>query len=117
PPDAVARLWHDYRSQVEIEPPSFRTDNTYRLTSLGWVGFIPVTPTFGLLLQPRVPLRSLFGMLATVHSFQSVRFLDGLFEAESLPEFYEQIALVLARRVLKRCRQGIYRAYVARSEA
>lgn len=114
-PEAVAEtLWREFRAQIQVDPPSFQTQNRWRLTAQGWVGFIPVSPMIGLSLRPRVPLGNIFGMLDVAHHLRSLQFGRDLFAAATLETFYEQLALILARQVLARGRSGIYRAYVAR---
>jgi 5-methylcytosine-specific restriction enzyme subunit McrC len=111
-PEAAAHLlWRDYRHLIEIEPPSFKTGGCWRLTNLGWAGYLPLTPTLGLSLQPKVALRTLLRMVEVAYGLQAFRLLDGWFNAESVPELYELLALLLAQRVLSRCRQGLHRAY------
>lgn len=111
------RLWEHYSPQVVVEPPSFQTAGQWRLTAQGWVGTIPLAADWGLVLQPKVPLGNLWRMLAYAYELSSFRFLDGLVECETWPEFVEQLALALAGRVLQRARQGFYRGYVARQES
>jgi 5-methylcytosine-specific restriction enzyme subunit McrC len=43
-------------------------------------------------------------------------FLEGLIDCQSLAEFYERLANILALRVLDRSRKGFYRAYLAESD-
>lgn len=109
-------LWRNYGSQITVESPSFKTNYHWRLTSQGWVGHIPLTTALHFVLQPRVELSNLFRMLEYAYNLKSFRFLDGLVNCQSLTEFYEQLATVLARRVLDRARQGFYRAYLAESD-
>lgn len=111
-PDGAAQLlWRDYRHLVEIEPPSFKTGGCWRLTNLGWAGYLPVTPAVGLALQPKVALRTLLRMVEVAYDLHALRLFEGWFQAESVPELYELLALLLAQRVLSRCRQGLHRAY------
>jgi len=79
------------------------------------VGFIPLTPELGISLQPKVELKNLFGMLEYGYRLR-IRFLEGLWDSNSLEEFYERLANILARRVLDRGRKGFYRAYIPRNE-
>jgi 5-methylcytosine-specific restriction enzyme subunit McrC len=112
-PQAVGRaLWDNYRNQVAVDAPSFKNDYQWQLTAQGWVGYIPLTADVALTLKPKVALGSLFGMLEYAYRLKSFRFLDGLADFESLEEFYERLANVLARRVLDRSRKGLYRAYL-----
>lgn len=109
-------LVKDYSTQVVVEPPSYTTNDRWRLTAQGWVGYIPLTRKLGIAIKPKVTLRNLFGMLEYAYRLESFHFLKGLFESNSLEEFYEQLALILARRVLDRGRKGYYRTYVPRIE-
>lgn len=114
---AAALLWRRYRTQVEIEPPSFRTGDQWRLTAQGWAGFIPLTRTVGLLLQPKVTLSSLFAMIEVAYALTSLHFLPGLVQVTSLPDIYTRLARLLAQRILARGQRGFYRAYLPVQEA
>lgn len=116
-PDALGEaLWRNYSSQVTVDFPSPKTKGNWQLTSQGWVGYIPLTPDLGLALRPKVELENLFRMLEYAYRLRSFRFLDGLVECQSLEEFYERLANVLARRVLDRGRKGFYRTYLPETE-
>lgn len=119
PNDVGKVLWQDYDKQgrvVVVDFPSPKTDGQWQLTPQGWVGYIPLTPELGLALQPKVELGNLFRMLEYAYRIKSFRFLEGLVECQSLEEFYERLANVLARRVLDRGRKGFYRAYLPETE-
>ena len=102
PPPIGEQLWRQYASQIEVETPSFKTSNQWRLTAQGWVGYIPLTADFAVMLHPKVPLANLFRMWEYAYRLDSFRFLTGLYDSQTLAEFYEQLANVLARRVLDR---------------
>lgn len=110
--NAAALLWRRYHAQVEIEPPSFRTGDQWRLTAQGWAGFIPLTRSLGLLLQPKVALSDLFAMIEVAYDLTSLHFLPGLIRVTSLPEIYTRLARLLAQRILVRGQRGLYRAYL-----
>ncbi|MEZ4708650.1 MAG: hypothetical protein R3A44_15690 [Caldilineaceae bacterium] len=115
--DADAQLlWRRFGQQVAVEPPSFKNGQCWQLTAQGWVGFIALSQELGLALLPKAPLRNLFGMLATAYDLRSVHFGPELFQVETLPGFYEQLALLLARGILERGRRGLYSMYVDRAE-
>lgn len=109
---AASLLWRRYHAQVEVEPPSFRTDNQWRLTAQGWAGFIPLTRTLSLILQPKVALRDLFAMIEVAYNLESLHFLPGLVYVTTLPDIYTRLARLLAQRILARSRRGLYRAYL-----
>jgi 5-methylcytosine-specific restriction enzyme subunit McrC len=110
-------LWRNYRNQVKVESPSFQNGRKWKLTSQGWVGHIPLTPELHLTLIPKVQLTNLFGMLEYAYQLKqkSFRFLEGLVDCQSLEDFYSQLALILARRILDRGRKGFYRAYIPKT--
>lgn len=115
PEEAARILWERYRSQVMVEPPSFKNNHRWQLTAQGWVGQIPLTPDLTLSLQPKVPLGNLFRMLEYAYDLD-IRFLGDLVDCHSLADFYERLANVLALRVLERGRKGLHRAYLPRQE-
>jgi 5-methylcytosine-specific restriction enzyme subunit McrC len=110
------RLWREYRSQVSLDYPSPKTDGQWQLTAQGWVGYIPLAPDIGISLRPKVKLGNLFRMLEYAYRLRSFNFLEGSFQSQSLPDFFEQLANVLARRILDRGRKGFYRNYENRDE-
>ncbi|GAB4580457.1 MAG: hypothetical protein Fur0022_31980 [Anaerolineales bacterium] len=108
-------LYRQYGAQVQVEPPGLAEEG-WRLTNLGWAGYIPLGREAGVFLQPKVPLANLFGMMG--YAYRLGEFLEaGVYQSGSVGEFYEQLALILARRVLARARQGLYREYVPKTEA
>ncbi len=117
-PDALGEaLWRNFGKQVNVDFPSPKTGHKWRLTAQGWVGHIPLAPELGFALKPKVKLNNLFRMLEYAYRLKSFYFLEGIIECESLDEFYEYLANILARRVLDRGRKGFYRAYLPRADS
>lgn len=110
--DVAELLWRRYGERVTVEWPSPATGQRWRLTSRGWVGYLPLAGTHLIELAPRVPLGNLFGMLEYAYHLRSFRFLAGDVRCATLAEFYERLAHVLAKRVLDRARRGLHRSYV-----
>jgi 5-methylcytosine-specific restriction enzyme subunit McrC len=104
-----------YGQQVEVQSPSL-FNPYWTLTAQDWVGHIPVSPELNLALKPKVELHNLFRMWEYAYRLNRFRLLEGLVQCQSLAEFYQQLAHILARRILERGRQGLYRAYVAETE-
>ena len=104
------RLWREFPNVIALEYPSPRTANRWRLTSQGYIGYIPLSESVHLSLQPKVPLGNLFRMWAVAYQMD-VRFLSSLFHCQTVREAYAQLAEVLAQRVLSRARNGLYRSY------
>ncbi len=115
-PDGVgAWLWQTYDQQqgvLRVEFPTLATGGQWRLTSLGWVGSLPVGPDLLLELAPKVSLQNLFAMWRYVYDLPSAHWLAGLTLAESLDDFFAQLALILAQGVLQRARLGLHQAYL-----
>jgi 5-methylcytosine-specific restriction enzyme subunit McrC len=116
PEPVVEDLQQKYSSQVDLALKYSKTGDRWQITSQGWVGHIPLTPDFHLALRPKVPLQNIFGMLEYAYNLNSFRFLEGLIDCQSLEEFYNHLAYVLAQRILDRCRQGLYRAYLPKTQ-
>jgi 5-methylcytosine-specific restriction enzyme subunit McrC len=119
-PDALGQiLWRNYDRKagvVAVDFPSPKTEGQWQLTSRGWVGYIPLTQELGLALQPKMELENIFHMLEYAYRLESFCFLEGLTECQSLKDFYERLASVLAHRVLDRGRKGFYRAYLSETD-
>jgi len=109
-------LYRNYGNQVAVEWPSPKTNGEWQLTSQGWVGHIPLTSDFRIVLSPKVAVGNLFRMLEYAYRLKSFHFLQGLVDAESLEDFYERLANVLAKRILDRGRRGFYRTYLSHDE-
>lgn len=114
--EAVAKQLHaSYGKQVSVEPPSFLNNQSWQLTSQGWVGYIPLTDSFHLSLVPKVPVANLFRMLEYAYRLD-FKILEGMADLESIAEAYERLALVLAKRILDRIRKGLYKSYEPESD-
>ncbi len=112
-PEREAHHIHiQFGDKVTVEWPTPKTNNLWQLTSKGWVGYIPLGKYGGISLKPKVPLANLFGMLEYAYDLRSFRLLEGLYDMESIKDFYERLAAILAERVLKRVREGLYRTYI-----
>lgn len=123
PADMGTLLWHSYgkngvlkKGVVEVEFPTPVTGGQWRVQSNGWVGYIPLSETFGLRLQPKVGLANIFGMLEYAYKLQSFHFLEGLSNFDKLEDFYSSLADILARRTIDRAKKGLHRNYVPRSD-
>ena len=109
-------LWQHWQKKVCVEFPSPKTKGQWSLSSQGWVGYLPVTPEFGIRIHPRVPLRNLFGMLEYAYRLRSIQFLPGLIDCESLEGFFERLVRIVTSRASDRIRKGLHREYVRVTE-
>ncbi|MFM5979274.1 MAG: McrC family protein [Sphaerospermopsis kisseleviana] len=116
--DCGISLYEKYKNQVDVEFPSYKTRHKWKLTAKGWVGYIPVNADFALKINPKVPIKNLFGMLEYAYNLteKSFNFLDGLMTCDSVEDFYNQLAYILAEKIIERCRKGLYRSYVPKTE-
>ncbi len=92
-PEIEEALWRNCEKKVKVESPSFQTGGKWKLTSQGWVGYIPLTPEFHLALLPKVKLKNLFGMLEYAYQLtrKSFDFLEGLIDCKSIEDFYSRL--------------------------
>lgn len=111
-PADAEKLWQNYRQQIQVEPPSFKTAGQWHLTSQGWCGFIPLSSQLMLALRPKVPLKNLFGMISQVYELDELPFDDQLAPSNSLNEVVEQLAWLLAVRTQKLFKKGLKQKYV-----
>ena len=113
-PQSVGEKIHkNYDKEIDIEFPNFKTKYHWHLKSKGRVGNIPITPEFHIAIRPKVPINNLFGMLD--YGYQ-IKFLQGSIQCQSLEEIYEELANILAQKILERCRKGLYRDYLSKTE-
>ena len=108
-------LYDNFKDQIDVEPPSFLNDHHWKITSQGYVGFIPLGKDAGLALRSKIGLLNLFGMMEYAYQLD-FRMMDGVFDCATLEEFYERLAHLLAKRVLNRQRKGLYRSYISHSD-
>lgn len=116
-PEGIAEtLYWEHRDKIEVEWPSPKTNRQWRLKVKGWVGYIPITSEFTLMIHPKVELANLFRMLEYAYQLKSFHFLEGTIQCRSLHDFYQNLANVLAKRILDRARKGFYRSYIPHEE-
>ena len=113
--DAMA-IYRDYGKRIDIDFPSPKTSGRWRLRSLGWAGSIPISRDLRIVLEPKIPMESLFRMLEYAYDLGSFEILQGESSSIALEEVYQRLADILALRILDRGRRGFYRAYVPQEE-
>lgn len=115
--ETLWRVYDEQHGRLQVEFPSPKTGNQWRLTANDWVGHIPLAADFSLTILPKTPLHNLFAMWEYAYGLRSFEWLAGQTAVASFDAFYEQIAGLLAQRVLERGRKGLYRAYLPREAA
>lgn len=76
------------------------------------MGYIALTPELAIKIKPKAAIANLFGMLEYAYNLNSFRFLEGLIDCNSLEDFYDRLANLLAQRIRDRTRKGLYRTYL-----
>ena len=95
-----------------LEFPSPANDFQYQIQCLTKVGYIPIDPDTMVRVSPKVPISNLFGMLELAYNLKSFKFFDGTVGIESINEVFENLASILASRILQRVRTGLHGEYV-----
>mgnify|MGYP000951578926 CR=1 FL=1 len=119
PLEAAEMLKQKYSGKVAIETNSFMPNSNWRLTAQGWVGYLPLTPevSIRLLPKPGVSITNLFRMLEFAYDLKSFQLIDkGLFDCDTLEDFYDRLANMLARRIIDRGQRGFYHTYLSNSD-
>ena len=108
--DNTARTLLDDR-RFEFDWPNPGNDFRYRIRSCGLVGIVPAGESV-IVIEPKAPVSSIFGMLEVAYDLRSFELLEGETNIGSLEEFFERVVSILATRVLDRVRRGLYQQYV-----
>ncbi|MEG4861852.1 MULTISPECIES: McrC family protein [unclassified Microcoleus] len=115
-PESVGdKIYQNYGKEIDIEFPNPKTKYQWELKSKGRVGNIPITPDFHIAIRPKVPINNLFGMLEYAYNLK-IKFPQGQIQCQSLKQIYERLANILAQKILERCRKGLYRDYLSKTE-
>ncbi|MEG4213330.1 5-methylcytosine restriction system specificity protein McrC [Microcoleus sp. S13_B4] len=115
-PESVGdKIYMNYAKEIEIEFPNRKTKYQWQLKSKGRVGNIPITPEFHIAIRPKVPINNLFGMLDYAYNLK-IKFPQGSIQCQFLEQIYETLANILAQKILERCRKGLYRDYLSKTE-
>ncbi|MEG3845253.1 restriction endonuclease, partial [Microcoleus sp. herbarium14] len=115
-PESVGdKIYQNYGKEIDIEFPNRKTKDKWELKSKGRVGNIPITPDFHIAIRPKVPINNLFGMLEYAYNLK-IKFPQGQIQCQSLKQIYERLANILAQKILERCRKGLYRDYLSKTE-
>lgn len=104
-------LYDSYRNYINVEFPGIPTNLQWKLTALGYVGYIPISPELHIALDPKITLENLFQMLDVAYRLD-IKFQNDLFSCKTLQDFYNRLARILAKKIMDRGRKGFYRSYV-----
>ena len=116
-PDAVGEtLWEDYGSKIDVEFPTRKTNGKWVLTNQGYGGRISINSDWSFELEPKTTVRTILGMLEYAYDLESFEILDGLYDADTLTDYFDEIARTLAKGVVRRQQQGLHKNYVEREE-
>lgn len=114
--DVDARLVEaNYGGRLLVIPPSYQTHDRWVLKAQGWIGHMPLTSDLMVVVTPKVDINNVFRMLEYVYDIDMFLPQRGT-QVATLLEFYDRLAQLLAERVLRRCGQGVYRAYERRED-
>ncbi|MEG4119673.1 restriction endonuclease [Microcoleus sp. N9_B4] len=115
PKSVAQKIYQNYDKEIDIEFPTPKTKDKWELKSKGRVGNIPITPEFHIAIRPKVSINNLFGMLEYAYKLK-IKFPQGSIQCKFLEQSYERLANILAQKILERCRKGLYRDYLSKTE-
>jgi 5-methylcytosine-specific restriction enzyme subunit McrC len=112
--EAGVLIRKNYKKYINIEFPNFY-ENNWRLSAEGWVGRILLPSEMEIVVQPKVSISNIFGMLEYAYRLKEFKILEGLTNCRYLDEFYESFAKILAGKIMDRGRKGFFRSYEKRN--
>jgi 5-methylcytosine-specific restriction enzyme subunit McrC len=101
-----------FGAQVDVSFPTVITDNCYALRPSGYVGQLPISNDLLIRIAPKIPITNIFGMLEYAYNLKSFKLFEGVVDVAVIEDLFEQLAAILARRVLGRVRKGLYSSYI-----
>lgn len=116
PLDVGEELWEEYGSKIDVEFPTRATQGQWVLTNQGYGGHIRINSQWSFELEPKTSVQTILGMLEYAYNLKSFEFLDGLYDADSLTDYFDEIANTLAKNVISRQQKGLYKNYIEREE-
>jgi 5-methylcytosine-specific restriction enzyme subunit McrC len=114
--ETAINLYEKYQTYIDVDFPTPKTNYRWYLVAKGTVGYIPINSDLAIKINPKVPIKNLLGMLEYAYNLKSFNFLQGLVNCDSLEDFYNHLAYTLAEKILARCRKGLYRDYIPKTE-
>lgn len=115
-PEEGEELWKVYGRKVSVDFPSPRTGGDWCLTPQGWVGQLVLRSGRVVVIEPKLAHENLFRMLEVAYRLKSFHVLEGEVTVDSLEDFFQRLANLLAERILVRARRGLYREYIPLAE-
>lgn len=110
-PHQITTIYYNYSKQINIDGPSVATKWQLNLTSLGYVGYIPIDSSLAIRMIPKLPLSNLFKMWEWAYGLR-FDFLEGIMECQTIQDYFSMLARELSIRVCERARRGLYRNYM-----
>lgn len=115
-PALIQRIHELYSTKLAIETPSFLNEHSFVLKARGWVGLFPLGEDGLIVIAPKVPVGNLLRMWDYINDLDTLHILGPLVGVDSIMDLYEGIARILANRVDRRLKQGLYLDYLALAE-
>ena len=114
--DAEAKALSD-SDVVDVAYPTPLNGRRYALTSKHRIGQRFIAPGLSISITPKAPIANIIGLLDLVYDLRSLKIHDQLSSANSVEDVFEQLAHVLARRILRRIAAGLHHEYQAEESA
>jgi 5-methylcytosine-specific restriction enzyme subunit McrC len=114
--ETITVLRKEYSSQIKIKLKDVKNSDYWELKAQGWVGYIPVCSELAIRIMPKIPIANLLGMLEYAYNLKSFRFFNSLTRCATLEDFYNCLVKLLCELILQISRQGLYKAYVTKTD-
>jgi len=106
----ITKIHEKYSEKISINHDNF--GHIYLIKSNGYVGILPLEEQGSIYIKPKIAVQNIFSLLEYAYNLRSFKLFEGTACISSISEIFENLAMILAKRVLNRNRKGLYHAYV-----
>ncbi|BBM84890.1 McrC family protein [Candidatus Uabimicrobium amorphum] len=108
-------IWHNYSSYLNIDFPSAKTGNKWKLTARGWVGYLAISDNKNITIEPKVSVKQFFQMIECAFDIR-VKTFTQLSKCASIHAFYNFLAKILIEKIRRIKHLGLTRSVTEKQE-
>lgn len=104
-------IWNNYSSYLNIDFPSAKTDEKWKITAKGWVGYLAISSNKHIVIEPKVSVKQFFQMIECAFDIRLKTFAQ-LVKCDSIHAFYNFLAKILIEKIRRIKHLGLARSLV-----
>ncbi|WP_372366700.1 McrC family protein [Candidatus Uabimicrobium sp. HlEnr_7] len=113
-PHLAETIWSKYSSYLNVDFPSIKNEERWKITARGWVGYLAVSDR-SIIIEPKVDIEQFFEMVECAFDIR-LRVFDHLVECNSVKAFYNFLAQMLIVKIRKIKHLGLARSIKEKEE-